>query len=113
MAAYRFLSTLSVLDGAAWGPIRNLIEPDGLLRLGALTVNLLPILMTAINLISGALYARGSTLRLKLQILITALLFLVLLYQSPAGLVIYWTMNNLFSLGKNLMLQLSVRQKRR
>ena len=112
MAAYRFLSTLSVLDGAAWGPIRNLIEPDGLLRLGALTVNLLPILMTAINLISGALYARGSTLRLKLQILITALLFLVLLYQSPAGLVIYWTMNNLFSLGKNLMLQLSVRQKK-
>ena len=29
-------------------------------------------------------------------------LFLVLLYNSPSGLVIYWTMNNLFSLVKNI-----------
>ena len=112
MAAYRFLSELDILDGAAWGPIRNLIEPDGLLQLGTLTVNLLPIVMTGINLISGAIYARGSTLRLKLQILISALLFLVLLYQSPAGLVIYWTMNNLFSLAKNLMVHVPGKTKK-
>ena len=30
-------------------------------------------------------------------------LFLVLLYDSPSGLVVYWTMNNLFSLVKNLI----------
>lgn len=112
MAAYRFLSSLEILDGAAWGSIQNLIEPDGLLTLGGTRVNLLPILMTAINLISGAIYAKGSTLRLKLQILISALVFLVLLYQSPAGLVIYWTMNNLFSLGKNLMLRLPEKTKK-
>ena len=112
MAAYRFLSELDILDGAAWGPIRNLIEPDGLLRLGTLTVNLLPIVMTGINLLSGAIYAKGSTLRLKLQILISALLFLVLLYQSPAGLVVYWTMNNLFSLAKNLMVHVPEKLKK-
>jgi membrane protein insertase Oxa1/YidC/SpoIIIJ len=31
-----------------------------------------------------------------------ALIFLVLLYNSPSGLVLYWTCNNIFSLGKNL-----------
>ena len=30
-----------------------------------------------------------------------ALIFLVLLYSSPAGLVLYWTMNNVFSLVKS------------
>ena len=29
-------------------------------------------------------------------------LFLILLYQSPAGLVFYWTLNNVFSLVKNI-----------
>ncbi|MDR0526493.1 MAG: hypothetical protein LBG79_01535, partial [Spirochaetaceae bacterium] len=30
-----------------------------------------------------------------------ALVFLVLIYNSPAGLVLYWTLNNIFSLAKN------------
>ena len=35
-----------------------------------------------------------------------ALIFLVLLYKSPAGLVFYWTLNNLFSLFKNVFYKL-------
>ena len=31
-----------------------------------------------------------------------ALVFLVILYASPSGLVLYWTMNNVFSLVKNI-----------
>jgi len=34
------------------------------------------------------------------------LLFLVLLYNSPAGLAFYWTLNNVFSLVKNLFYKL-------
>ena len=33
-------------------------------------------------------------------------LFLVLLYDSPSGLVFYWTLNNLFSLVKNIFYKL-------
>lgn len=33
----------------------------------------------------------------------TAGIFLVLLYTSPSGLVLYWTLNNIFSLAKNLL----------
>lgn len=101
IAAYHFLSNCADLEGAAFGPIRNLGSPDALLHIGGMTLNLLPILMTVINLISGVIYTRGAPLREKLQSPILALLFLFLLYKSPSGLVLYWTLNNLFSLAKN------------
>ena len=103
MAAYNFLSGLSVLEGVSFGPIANLAAPDGVLKIGGVTINVLPILMTLINLVSGMIYTRGQPLRSKIQLYGMALLFLVLLYNSPAGLVFYWTLNNLFSLGKNIL----------
>ena len=106
IAAYRFLSGLSLLNGVSFGPIADLGAPDGLLRIGGLAVNLLPILMTLINVAAAAIYMKGFPLRNKLQMYGMALLFLVLLYGSPAGLVFYWTLNNLFSLGKNIFYKL-------
>ena len=46
MAAYRFLSGLQLLQGVPFGPIADLGKADGLLRLGGLTVNILPVIMT-------------------------------------------------------------------
>ena len=104
MAAYNFLSNLTILQGAAFPPLRiwDLAEPDRMLRLGGVTVNLLPIAMTLINIVSGMIYTKGMPLKSKIQLYGMALIFLVLLYNSPAGLVVYWTMNNLFSLVKNI-----------
>ena len=61
-----------------------------------------PILMTIINCVSGAIYSKGHEAKEKIQIYGMAAIFLVLLYNSPAGLVVYWTMNNVFSLVKNI-----------
>ncbi len=103
IAAYRCILELSVLSGQSFGPIRDLGAPDGLLNIGGLQINLLPILMTVINLASGVIYTKGFSLRDKLQTYGIALVFLVLLYSSPSGLVIYWTCNNIFSLIRNLL----------
>ena len=103
IAAYRYLSGLSLLQGAAFGPIADLGKPDQLLSLFGAPVHLLPILMTVINLISGIIYTREMPLRSKIQLYGMALVFLVLLYGSPSGLVFYWTLNNLFSLVKNIL----------
>ena len=111
IAAYQFLSGLELLHGASFGPIRDLGAPDGLLALGGLRINVLPILMTGINLISGAVYTRGAPLKSKIQLYAMALVFLVLLYDSPAGLTMYWTLNNLFSLGKNIVTGLMARRR--
>ena len=108
MAAYNFLSTLADLQGASLGPITNLGAPDGLLVIGGLSINLLPILMTLINVISGAIYLKGFPMKTKIQTYGLALLFLVLLYNSPAGLVFYWTLNNVFSLCKSAYYKLHI-----
>lgn len=103
MAAYRFLSGLQVLKGVPFGPIHDLSLPDGMLQIGGIVINVLPILMTLINIISGMLYSKGMPLKSKIQMYGLAAVFLVLLYNSPSGLVFYWTLNNLFSLGKNIL----------
>lgn len=102
MAAYQFLSHLHVLSGEGFGPIKNLGAPDGLLVIGGITINLLPVLMTLINVVASAIYLKGFPLKTKLQLYGMAAFFLWFLYDSPAGLVFYWTLNNLFSLGKNI-----------
>jgi len=112
LAAYRYLSTLKVLQGAAFGPIADLGAPDELLAVGGVKICILPILMTAINCISGTIYTKGHPVKQRIQVYVLALVFLVLLYNSPAGLVLYWTMNNLFSLGKNIVQKLAGRRKK-
>lgn len=106
MAAYQFLSNLEILQGVSLGPITDLGAPDGLLVFGGVSLNLLPIIMTLINVTSGILYLKGFPLKTKIQVYGIALVFLVFLYASPAGLVFYWTLNNVFSLAKNIYYRL-------
>lgn len=102
IAAYHFLSNLQTLRGVSFGPITDLGAPDALFSTGSVTLNILPILMTLINVISAAIYMKGFPLKSKIQMYGIAAVFLVFLYKSPAGLVFYWTLNNLFSLIKNI-----------
>ena len=103
VAAFHFLSNLADFHSTPFGPLANLAEPDGLLKLGGLSINLLPILMTAVNIVSSRIYAKDLSRKDKLQLYGMALIFLVLLYNSPSGLVFYWTLNNIFSLFKNIV----------
>ena len=106
MAAYSCLSNMSALQGQSFLFIRDMGQQDALFRIGNFPVNILPIAMTLINIIAGAIYTKGFAIREKVQIYGMALIFLVLLYSSPAGLVLYWTMNNIFSLVKNVFYKL-------
>jgi hypothetical protein len=111
IGAYAYLSNLEVLKGASFLFLGNLGAPDGLLHIGGFTLNLLPLLMTAVNCAAGAVYTKGFPLKEKLQLYGMALIFLVLLYTSPSGLVIYWTMNNIFSLLKNIYYKIGFKYK--
>lgn len=106
IAAYQFLSHLEVLQGIAFGPIANLGAPDGLLIIGGITINILPVIMTFVNIISSALYLKGFPVKTKIQLYAMAIFFLIFLYTSPSGLVFYWTLNNVFSLIKNIFYKL-------
>ena len=113
MAAYRFLAHAEILNEVAFGPIRDLGAEDRLISVGDVNINLLPILMTTINVISSAIYLKGFPLKTKVQLYAMSGFFLVFLYKSPAGLVFYWTLNNVFSLVKTLVLKLMKPRKKK
>ena len=102
-AAYQLLSHFPALNGQSFGPFANLGLPDGLLTIGDLHINVMPFVMTGINLLSAFVYTKGLSAKDKIQLYVFAGIFLVLLYTSPVGLVLYWTLNNVYSLGKNLV----------
>ena len=111
MAAYNYISNIPLLETSSFGPINNLLAPDALITIGGFSINILPIIMTIINLISGYTYSKEGPLRQKIQIYVIAAVFLVLLYNSASGLVIYWIMNQIFSLGKNIYYTRGMKEK--
>ena len=106
-AAFNVLSNFKGYAGVSFGPIQNLGAPDGLLW----TVNLLPIVMTLLNVISAIVYSRSFRLRDNTQPFVLAAVFLLFLYDSPSALLIYWSFNNFFSLVKNLIIELTKKNR--
>ena len=113
MAAYHFISNLEVLNKCALGPIHNLGTPDGLLAVGNLSINVLPFIMTLINLLSVIVYTPKGRGKDLIQPSVLALFFLIILYNSPSGLVLYWIFNNAFSLIKNIVIMVKRKVGRR
>lgn len=99
IATFGLLSDYEPLLGQSFLGIEDLGKPDHLL----FGLNVLPVLMTALNVLAVHLYSRQLPEREKHQSYVIALIFLVLLYKSPAGLVLYWTINNLISVLKSLV----------
>ncbi len=89
LGAFWMLSSYEPLNGAHFWRLKDLGAPDGLL----FGINFLPILMTAIN-IATIVVARLPK-RDAIQALVIALMFLVLLYDAPSALLLYWTSNNI------------------
>lgn len=105
IAAYNFL--ISVFRSLNEEEIKifnsvNLLYPDKLLEFGDYSINILPIIMTIINIISAIVYVKNNNQKLNFQILIVPLVFFILLYKSGSGVVIYWTFNNVFSLLRSI-----------
>ncbi|RLA06372.1 MAG: hypothetical protein DRQ51_09550 [Gammaproteobacteria bacterium] len=96
-AAFHLLGNYSAFDNISFGFIINLNQPDNLL----FGLNILPILMTIINLSSAYFYTKKMDKSDKYQLWILSIVFLVLLYAEPAALLLYWTINNAFSFIKN------------
>lgn len=103
IAAYTLLSHNPLLDNVSFILLNNLGLPDALISFGGININVMPFVMTVINLFSSLIYAKALTFGEKARLVFVALLFLILLYNSSSGLVFYWTMNNLYSLIKNII----------
>ena len=88
IGAYHLLSAYTPLNPLAFNTL-NLKQPDALL----LGINVLPFLMAGVAIF----IAHKQGIKNKMEKYGLAILFLVLLYSSPSALLIYWTMNLIFS----------------
>jgi YidC/Oxa1 family membrane protein insertase len=111
IAAYIYLTNLEAIKNVSYLFINDLGAPDALFSIAGFTVNLLPFVMTLINCLAGLIYVKGLPARDKVQLYGMAGIFLLLLYNSPSALVLYWTMNNVFSLVKNIYYRILFKYK--
>lgn len=103
VATFHFLSNYAGFSGVSFMFIGDLGKPDMLIPLMGRNINLLPFVMTAVNLVSSFVYGKLITKAETINIYVIAFLFLILLYGSPSGLLLYWTCNNIFSFFKSLV----------
>lgn len=107
-AAYHMLSEHIALSGISFLWIADLSHSDNFLQLPFTLpyfgnhLNILPFVMTSVTIASSWLHkdhSLSAALQRKQQtnLYFMAGLFFILLYTSPAGMVIYWTMNNILA----------------
>ena len=97
LAAYHYLLELPIFSGASFWYIKDLSKPDTIATVAGFPVNLLAILMTVINLVSGWRYAESGKTKERVQYMAVAAIFLFLLYNCAASVVLYWTLSNALS----------------
>tara|TARA_B100000579_G_C22710784_1_gene794427 strand:+ start:100 stop:756 length:657 start_codon:yes stop_codon:yes gene_type:complete len=74
--------------------VNDLSKPDNVIIINNIKINILPIIMTVINLISIRLEKNS----IKIFELTVPFVFLILLYNQPSALVLYWSFNNILYL---------------
>jgi len=92
-AAYYMLSGLEEIQGIMWGIIPNLGVPDHLMA----GINVLPFVMTLVTCVYAFVMPEISR-KERLQTVAIGVFFLLLLYNAPSALLIFWTCNLVWSL---------------
>ena len=103
LAAYTLLSHNPMLEGVSFLFMEDLGRPDAIFEFMGLSINVLPLIMTSLNILSSLVYVRNFGMGERIKLLMVVAVFLLLLYNSASGLVLYWTTSNFYSLAKNLI----------
>lgn len=106
-ALYRVLSTSVELRGAKFLWIQDLTQPDTLFMISNFHFNLLPLLMTAIQLVQTKLQSTNNPAMAqqnKLNTYMLPVMFLFLFWNMPAGLVLYWTIQNVYTIAEQFII---------
>ena len=100
LLTYFMLKDTAELHGVPFLFLKDLGRPDALFT--TFNVNILPIVMTAVNIVT-VFATPGFSSRDWTQAIGISLLFLVLLYTAPSALLLYWTLNNVITLARTLV----------
>lgn len=123
-ALYGLLNNYFELRGAGFFEpwITDLSQPDSIFNFAPTSlmfigsdIRLLPILMMLTQILSSKLMqpaggAEGSQMKMMTYMMPIILLFV--LYEAPSGLLLYWTMMNIISIGQQLFINHKAKKRR-
>jgi len=104
-AAYHMLSNMPELQGVSFLMIKDLSASESLF----LSYNLLPLFMTFINILTAFITPNFGN-KDRIQAIVIAVIFLVLLYRAASALLIYWTANNIIFLVRSVYMRFQYRK---
>jgi YidC/Oxa1 family membrane protein insertase len=108
-AFFRAIANSVELQGASFFFIRNLAEPDALLPLGAIRINVLPPLLGLLQVLSSRQTTTDPSQ--KHLMIIFPILMIVLFYKMPAALNLYFLVSTLVGILQNWLIKLPPRTK--
>lgn len=96
IAMYLLVQEKEYFSGASFLYISDLSSSDFLVEVFGVSIHLLPILMSIFTLVN--VFVSSGDRGARIQGVAITLIFLVLLYDMPSALVLYWTCNMLFAM---------------
>ena len=115
MAAYDYFTNTANFAGFSFFAVKDLSQPDQLIKIGVRELNVLPFLMFNFALISifipYIINKRKIVISRVAVFLILFLVFFFLLYSAPSGLVLFWVITGLFLLVINILRSLKNSEK--
>jgi YidC/Oxa1 family membrane protein insertase len=109
-AFYDLLSKSIQLRGAAFYWIKDLANPDTVAWIGSFPINILPILMAGTMFVQQ-LWSTGDPQQKKIMAFMP-LIFLFIFWNLPSGLTLYWTCQNILSIGEQLFINNRLKKKK-
>jgi YidC/Oxa1 family membrane protein insertase len=100
-ALYSVLSNSIAMRGAefvSW--INDLSVPDTLFAVGGFPIHILPLIMFATSVLQAKLTPTGADPRQKMMGYMMPAVLLFIFYSFPAGLNLYWTVNNILTVAQ-------------
>ena len=85
-----FFNDLVVLHGIPFLMISDLGVPDSLIHISGVSLNILPVLVTAVHIASTVIQTRNFSAARKVQAWAVTILYLYRIYGSSAGFALYW-----------------------
>ena len=118
IAFYRLLDATIELRGAAFWWIEDLSLPDQLFAFPAYFpafishFNLLPIVMAGTQILVSKMSMSNTTDPTQKQLaMMMPIMFTVIMYNFPSGMVLYWLMSNIWQIGSQYFINKSVKKE--
>jgi YidC/Oxa1 family membrane protein insertase len=105
IALYSVLANSITMRGAGfmlW--MNDLSSPDTLFTVGGFAIHILPIIMFVTTIAQQKLTPTGGDPRQKMMGYLMPVVMLFIFYSFPAGLNLYWTVNNILTVAQQWMI---------